>query len=153
MVVPDPCRQPGAWVPNAAPVAPGIDSLGRLRPGRPGFSITGNPRADPGPFDLSENPTHPAQENSLTPESHVILRTKSSQSVGFHVGRFCHDQRETDREVIGFVKPGSLSHHDFLIRLARPMWADPDFDFPLQSFEKSEQFVGGEPAEMPIHQV
>jgi len=52
----------------------------------------------------------------------------------------------------------SDDHHsgtntNFLIRLARPVRANADGHFPVKASEEIEQLVGGEAAEVPVHQV
>jgi len=42
---------------------------------------------------------------------------------------------------------------DFLIGLAFLVVADLYGDFPVEPLEKIQNLVGGEPAEMPVHQV
>src|SRR5690348_4453319 len=48
---------------------------------------------------------------------------------------------------------GSGADNDFLVRLARPALADADGHLAVEAFEEVERLLGGEPAEMPIHQV
>lgn len=42
---------------------------------------------------------------------------------------------------------------DFLVGFALLVTADLNGDLPVEPLEKTQKLVGGEPAEMPVHQV
>src|SRR4051794_8685022 len=59
----------------------------------------------------------------------------------------------TNGEHIRLSGFGSHAEADFLIRLPRPVRANADRDGLIQPLEELQQLVGGEAAEMPVHQV
>ena len=87
-------------------------------------------------------------------KDHNKYRPPDLSSIGVH---FTVRSRYSDMAPENHTQE-SDDHHseantDFLIRLARPVRANADGHFPVKASEEIEQLVGGEAAEVPVHQV